>query len=224
MFEHSTHLKDMDDHSHSAPTAPTSLPVGNLISNFEIQAKNCKAFNPVHSVGSIVGTEVHPETDESVWSDSSRGSCIFAEDEELEWAEHDTKWSWVGTELLFLAYFTIFLIIFIKVEAGACYFDTSNLPNWFGETGLSNTSEFLEQPWRVQILQNLQSRLPLQKVFNYEQAVDTTSWVHKGEARVDLSDLEGYVDCMLQLEWVQNTGTLTIINPDGATTMVSRSN
>lgn len=84
-------------------------------------------------------------------------------------------------------------------------------------------SEYLEQPWRMQILQDLKARLPLQDVFvKYEQAVDTTSWVHTGEARVNLGAASGYVDCVLQLEWVQTSGTLTIMNPEGATTMVNK--
>lgn len=81
----------------------------------------------------------------------------------------------------------------------------------------------LEQPWRMQILRDLKARLPLQDVFvDYEQAVETTSWIHTGEARVKLRNSSGYVDCILQLEWVQTSGTLTILNPEGATTMVSR--
>lgn len=88
-------FSEWDDHAHSAPTAPTSLPVGDLGGKFEIQPKNVKAWSPVHSVGSVVGTEVHPEADESIWSDSSRESCIFAEDEELGWAEYEAPWSWV---------------------------------------------------------------------------------------------------------------------------------
>lgn len=101
MIEHSTHLSELEDQSHSAPTVPTSLPVGDLGVKFEIQPKSSKAWSPVYSVGSIVGTEVHPETDESIWSESSKGSCIFAENEELEWAEcNETPWSWVRVKNL----------------------------------------------------------------------------------------------------------------------------
>lgn len=65
--------------------------------------------------------------------------------------------------------------------------------------------------------------MPAQDAYtHYEPAVDTTSWVHTGEARVSLES-SGFVDCILQLEWVQSTGTLTILNPDGASTMVSSS-
>ncbi|XP_018569624.2 tectonin beta-propeller repeat-containing protein isoform X2 [Anoplophora glabripennis] len=197
MIEQSV-ITEWEDHSHSAPTAPTSLPV-DLSTKIEVQPKNPKAWSPVHSVGSIVGTECHPETDESVWSESSRDSCIFAEDEELGWAEYEAPWSWV--------------------EAGACTVDPNQSPNWFGETGCGTTNEELEQPWRIRILEELKARLPAQDAYtNYEQAVDTTSWVHTGEARVSLGS-SAFVDCILQLEWVQTTGTLTILNPDGATTM-----
>ncbi|KAJ8966147.1 hypothetical protein NQ314_003710 [Rhamnusium bicolor] len=198
MIEQSA-ISEWEDHPHSAPTVPTSLPI-DLNTKIEVQPKNPKAWSPVHSVGSIVGTEVHPETDESVWSESSRDSCIFAEDEELGWAEYEAPWSWV--------------------EAGACTVDPSQLPNWFAESGCGTANEELEQPWRIKILEELRSRLPAQEAYtNYEQAVDTTSWIHSGEARVCLGST-GYVDCILQLEWVQTAGALTILNPDGATTMV----
>lgn len=129
----------------------------------------------------------------------------------------------LGTYLLKILHFLLDLFLIVKVEAGACFLDTTQLPHWFSECGNSNMSEYLEQPWRMQILQDLKARLPLQDVFvNYEQAVDTTSWIHTGEARVNLATSSGYLDCLLQLEWVQTTGTLTIINPDGATTMVSK--
>ncbi|XP_074030994.1 tectonin beta-propeller repeat-containing peroxin 23 [Leptinotarsa decemlineata] len=194
-------IKEWQDHAHSAPSAPASLPVGDLGTKYEIQPKNPKAWSPVHSVGSIVGMEVHPETDESVWSESSRDSCIFADDEELGWAEYEAPWS--------------------CVESGACTIDITQLPNWFGESGCANTSEELDQPWREKILEDLKSRLQSTDSFSkYEPAVDTTSWTHSGEARVKMGS-SGFVDCILQIEWVQNTGALTILNPDGASAMYS---
>ncbi|CAH1130207.1 unnamed protein product [Ceutorhynchus assimilis] len=198
MIEQSN-LSEFDEQSRSAPLAPTSLPVGDC--KYEIQPKNPKAWSPVHSVGSIVGTEVHPETDESVWSESSRDSCIFAEDEEMGWAEYDAPWSWV--------------------EAGTCLLEPSQLPNWFSDSNCGAMQEEFEQPWRNRILEDLKGRLPNQDKFTlYEPAIDTTSWIHKGEARVNLGT-STFVDCILQLEWIQTTGTLTILNPDGATTMHS---
>lgn len=98
-------ITEWDTHAHSAPTAPASLPVGDLgNTKYEIQPKNPKAWSPVHSVGSIVGMEVHPETDESVWSESSRDSCIFADDEELGWADYEAPWSCVSICILIIYY------------------------------------------------------------------------------------------------------------------------
>lgn len=193
----SSGIVDWDEQSHSAPTAPTSLPVGDLSSKYETQPKNPKVWSPVRSVGSVLGTEVHPEADESIWS--SRDSCVFADDEELGWAECEAAWSWV--------------------EAGACTIDVTQLPNWFADS-ISSMSYELDQPWRLRILQELKSRLPSEEQFkNYEIAVDTTSWSHSGEARVSLGS-DSFVDCILQLEWIHTCGTLTILNADGATTMV----
>ncbi|XP_022901913.1 tectonin beta-propeller repeat-containing protein isoform X3 [Onthophagus taurus] len=190
-----TTLGDITDQSHSAPT---SLPVGDMSNKFETQLKNPRAWSPVRSVGSIVGTEVHPESDESLFSDKA-DSCIFAEDEELGWAEYEAPWSFVA--------------------AGACTLDLNQLPNWFAEQGNAQHAE-LEQPWRLKILEDLRLRLdPDDQRFNdYPLAVDTSSWVHTGEARVNLNG-NTFVDCVVQLEWVHTSGTLTILNSDGATTM-----
>lgn len=190
-------LGDFEEQSHSAPTAPTSLPVDSG-KHFEAQLKNPKAWSPVRSVGSVVGTEVI--SDESIYQSDRQEACIFAEDEELGWAEYKAPWSWV--------------------EAGACTVDVLQLPNWFAEPGGIQQSE-LEQPWRVKILQTLKERLPNETAFDtYPKAIDTSSWVHTGEARINLNGT-AYIDCILQLEWLHTTGSLTILNPDGATTMVT---
>lgn len=54
---------------------------------------------------------------------------------------------------------------------------------------------------------------------HYEQAIDTTSWKHCGEARVSLGN-GPFIDCIIQLEWVQTTGTLTVLNVDGGATAI----
>lgn len=186
--------RDLEEQSHSAPTAPTSLPVDSG-RHFEAQLKNPKAWSPVRSVGSVVGTEVL--SDETIYQ-ADRDSCIFADDEELGWAEYEAPWGWV--------------------EAGACTVEPAQLPNWFAEVGGVQEAE-LEQPWRVRILETLRCRLP-GGFDKYAKAVDTSSWVHKGECRVNLVG-SAYVDCILELEWAHTTGSLTVLNPDGATTMVS---
>lgn len=167
--------------------------------HFEAQLKNPKAWSPVRSVGSIVGTEVHPESDESVWQSERADSCIFGEDEELGWAEYEAPWAWV--------------------EGGACTVDPVQLPNWFADSLNSNQVEF-EQPWRLKILEDLKNRLPKDAFNDYQIAVDTNSWIHSGEARVNLNGV-AFVDCVLQLEWMHTTGTLTILNPDGVSNMVN---
>ncbi|XP_044750245.1 tectonin beta-propeller repeat-containing protein [Coccinella septempunctata] len=197
MYESSA-LCDFNEQSHSAPTVPTSLPVGDLSTKFESQPKNPKAWSPVHSVGSVVGVEARADADESVWS--SKDSCIFADDEELGWAEYEAPWSWV--------------------EAGACTIENGQTPNWF-TIGNGSSIEELDQPWRKQILDSLKERIPnAEKYDSYEMAVDTSSWVQTGEARVSMKK-RPFLDCSLQLEWLQNNGTLTILNPDGASTMTS---
>ncbi|KAF5287072.1 hypothetical protein FQA39_LY16057 [Lamprigera yunnana] len=195
-------IAEWEEQSHSAPTVPTSLPIGEVTGkHFETQLKNPKAWSPVRSVGSVVGTEAHPETDDSVWQadDSSHSSIFYAEDEELYWAESETSWAWV--------------------EAGACLLDPSQLPNWFIEVGNLHQPE-LDQPWRMTILEDLKIRVRSIELYsNYHSAVDTTSWTQSGEARVCLNMPVVFVECVLQLEWVHTNGVVTILNPDGATTM-----
>ena len=176
-----------------------SLPVGDLgCKEFETQLKNPRAWSPVRSVGSIVGTEVHPESDESLWSER-QDSCIFAEDEELGWAEYEAPWS--------------------SVESGACTIDINQVPNWFAEQVNAAKIE-LDQLWRLKILDDLKARLSNEERYShFPPAIDTSSWVHNGEARVNLKGT-AFLDCILQLEWICTSGTLTILNPEGASTMV----
>lgn len=105
------------------------------------------------------------------------------------------------------------------VEAGACTVDPSQPPNWFADSGLRAGQGPIEESWRLKILEELKARGSTDKYKGYEMAVETTSWVHSGEARVSWGS-GPFVDCILQLEWVQTTGTLTVLNPDGASTMV----
>lgn len=75
---------------------------------------NPAAWSPVHSVGSTVGVEAHPETDGSVFDPDLTGdSGVYGEDEStgiIYWAECDVLW--------------------YKVEAGACFVDPINPPKW----------------------------------------------------------------------------------------------
>ncbi|VEN49848.1 unnamed protein product [Callosobruchus maculatus] len=205
------------EHSHSAPTAAAaSLPAGDLGARYETQPRHPRAWSPVHSAGSVVATEARPDTDGSVWSVGESSSCIFAEDEELGWAEFEASWSWI--------------------EAGACTVDPSPpLPNWFGDSSGCGSSSSLDvdAPWRQSILRELRRRTPPDDQFaHYERPGEAAaSWVHKGEARVQRGgDAGSWIDCLLELEWVQEgslgntgsimcTGSLTILNADGASTL-----
>lgn len=138
-YEPSSLPGNLEEQSHSAPT-PTSLRLRSDHNNsqnsvtsinetdetkaepevitgkhFETTLKNPKAWSPVRSVGSVVGTEAHPETDDSVWdAEITRDSGVYGEDDDaatLYWAEFDAMWSWV--------------------EAGACTVDPAQLPNWY---------------------------------------------------------------------------------------------
>lgn len=79
---------------------------------------NPAAWSPVHSVGSIVGVEAHPETDDSIFDPDLTGdSGVYGEDESMAamyWAECDISWS--------------------KIEAGACFVDLASPPKWYGKT------------------------------------------------------------------------------------------
>lgn len=57
-----------------------------------------------------------------------------------------------------------------------------------------------------------------------------SSWVKNGEAKRKLKGSAIYEDCIVELEWISSdsdtldSGTLTILNPDGVTTLVSYRN
>lgn len=82
----------------------------------------------------------------------------------------------------------------------------------------------LTQAWRLQILDDLKGRLQNSEsdFATYEKAIETKSWVRTGEARCSGGPGGAIEDCILSLECHSgsNGGTLTILNPDGATTKV----
>ncbi|XP_046426690.1 tectonin beta-propeller repeat-containing protein isoform X1 [Neodiprion fabricii] len=172
---------------------------------------NPAAWSPVHSVGSMVGVEAHPETDGSVFDPDLTGdSGVYGEDENtaaMYWAEYDVLWC--------------------KIEAGACFIDQANPPKWMVESNGTTCGE-LTEPWREHILCNLKKRLKDLDVniLSYEKAIEMSSCVKNGDARCQLKGSKAYQDCVLELEWISNTsgyvdsGTLTILNTDGATTML----
>ncbi|XP_058805378.1 tectonin beta-propeller repeat-containing protein isoform X2 [Phymastichus coffea] len=172
---------------------------------------NPGSWSPVHSVGSVVGAEVNPETDGSIFDpDLTSESGVFGEDESaaiIYWTECEMQWS--------------------KVEAGACLVDLNNPPKWIAESNGSSQGEVAET-WRIQILDELRKRLKDIDfdISLYERAVEKSSWVKNGEAKCKLKGSLTYDDCVVELEWISSdsetfgSGTLTILNPDGVTTLV----
>ncbi|XP_034938051.1 tectonin beta-propeller repeat-containing protein [Chelonus insularis] len=172
---------------------------------------NPAAWSPVHSVGSMVGVEAHPETDGSIFDPDWTGdSGVYGEDESIAaiyWAECDVLWC--------------------KVEAGACFVDPSNPPKWLADN-YSLTQGEIAESWRMHILEELKNRM---KNFNFdssvwEQAVERSSWVKNGDAKCKLKGSNNYEDCVIELEWISSdsgsldSGTLTVLNADGATTIM----
>ncbi|KAK0160372.1 hypothetical protein PV328_007788 [Microctonus aethiopoides] len=172
---------------------------------------NPAAWSPVHSVGSMVGVEAHPETDNSIFDPDLTGdSGVCGEDESsatMYWAESNVLWS--------------------KVEAGACIIDPANPPKWT-VCGHSMNYEEISEPWRIHILETLRSRMNNLNfdTSKWEKAIDRSSWIKHGDARYKLKGSNIYEDCAVELEWISSdsstldSGTLTVLNIDGITALM----
>lgn len=204
--DHRHKLNMLDEQT--ASSAPNTEVYEVCGKHFDKPLKNPRSWSPVRSVGSAVGSEAHP--DSAVFdADSTRDSGVFGEDDDhggsQYWAECDVIWT--------------------CCSAGAVLIDTNQLPNWFSDNIASTSQVELNQPWRVKILDDLKKRLANQDVDfeNYEKAVELSSWVKSGEARA-AKQFGAYEECLIELEWVTScgsgldSGTLTILNPDGVTT------
>ncbi|KAF7988805.1 hypothetical protein HCN44_007115 [Aphidius gifuensis] len=193
---------------------------------------NPAAWSPVHSVGSMVGVEAHPETDDSIFDpDLSGNSGIYGDDEHtngIYWTDNDVLWC--------------------NIEAGACIIDTINLPKWLNDNNNNNNNNNnsnnntttmitnnnnninneINELWRLTILNKLKKRLSNinYDTNNYVNAIEHSSWIKNGDARYKLKcTTNNYDDCIIELEWISSnsdkydTGTLTILNSNGATTI-----
>ncbi|XP_066589836.1 tectonin beta-propeller repeat-containing protein [Prorops nasuta] len=171
---------------------------------------NPAAWSPVHSVGSMVGVEAHPETDGSIFDpDLSGESGVYGEDDSaaiMYWAECDVMWN--------------------KVEAGACLIDPLCLPKWVTD-GNSVAQDEIYEPWRIAILESLRNRMHKlsSDLSKYENAVERSSWVKTADAKCKLRSINTFDDCIIELEWISSecgsldAGTFTVLNSDGATTI-----
>ncbi|XP_011065676.1 PREDICTED: tectonin beta-propeller repeat-containing protein [Acromyrmex echinatior] len=173
---------------------------------------NPAAWSPVHSVGSMVGVEAHPETDGSVFDPDLTGdSGVYGEDESagiIYWAECDVSW--------------------YKVEAGACFVDPTNPPKWIADSNGATQGEIGEL-WRINILDELKARLKkisFDSLIVYEKVVEKSSWVKNGDGKCKIKNGSLYEDCKIELEWISSdiglldSGTLIILNSDGVTSII----
>lgn len=195
----------------SAPAAEIAEITGK---HYETQLKNPRAWSPVRSVGSIVGTEAHPESDSTVFdADSVRDSGVFGEDEDHTgsqyWTECDVMWTCCA--------------------AGAAIIDPTNVPNWFTDSLCVDNKEELSHEWRLDIIKKLKARSDSFKsidIAKYEKAIEMSSWVKSGEAKLQKPG-GNFEECLIELEWVSSaaqadsdSGTLTVLTPDGVTTKI----
>ncbi|KMQ88829.1 tectonin beta-propeller repeat-containing [Lasius niger] len=151
----------------------------------ELDKINPAAWSPVHSVGSMVGVEAHPETDGSVFDPDLTGdSGVYGEDESagiIYWTECDVLW--------------------YKVEAGACFVDPTNPPKWIADGNGTIQGETGEL-WRICILDELKARLKKMSFDSsmvYEKAVEKLSWVKSGDAKCKIKNGSLYEDLSCQM-------------------------
>lgn len=195
-IEHTLPIKPPIDQ----PQPKTNISVENIDligKSYETTLKNPRAWSPVRSVGSVVGMEAHPECDSSAFDLDSN---LFYDDDmsQAAWRTCDTTWRFV--------------------EAGACTIDPLQIPNWFADSNSIHHSD-VQSKWRLELLENLKTR----SNFNVDVAVygvttEDKEWPHTCEARL-VSTNNIFEDCVLAIHWYprENTGTMTVSNPDGAT-------
>lgn len=216
---HSLELLQQQHLQQAASSAPAAEIFEHSTRHFETPLKNPRAWSPVRSVGSMVGTEAHPESDAAVFdADASRDSGVFGGDDDDQtgsqyWAECDVIWT--------------------GCSAGAVTVDPTLLPQWFSDANTAGAPE-LTQPWRLHILQALKSRVSPERIEGlerYEAAIEKSSWVKSGEVKA-AKPFESFEEAIVELEWVssststhlngaattQDSGTLTVLAPDGVTT------
>lgn len=201
-------VRMMENTASSAPTEHVSEISGK---HYERSSKHPRAWSPVRSVGSMVGTEAHPESDSTVFeTDSNRGSFISEEDDQYGtqyWSESETTWT--------------------NCTAGAVLVESNQLPHWFKDSiTLSESSMDLNKEWRIKMIEMLKKRLNGFDSSNYEKAIEMSSWVKSAEAKFAKND--SYEDCLIELEWLTTSattgsGTLTILNLDGVSTKMQLS-
>lgn len=173
--------------AYSAPAADIQEIHGR---HFETQLKHPGAWSPVRSAGSVVGTEAHAESDSAIFEaeNSFRNSGCFGDDDDLLGSQY-----WAACD-----------VIWTGCSAGALSIDPKNLPNWFNNLVSEDTQTDLTSVWRIETINSFKKRdnsfkhLDLGK---YEKAIEMSSWVKNGEARV-LKPGGNWEECLIEIEWV----------------------
>ncbi|KAI5702466.1 hypothetical protein M8J75_000446 [Diaphorina citri] len=199
-----------EDTAKSAPTRlitdrtmPDVSPLtkSNAASTDCVIVKNSRLGCPVRSVGSLLGMEVNPDTDDS-------GLDVDTERDAFQEKQND-------------ALACVFQVKWSCVEAGAVHVSPSNLPRWF----LNEHSFSIEEneTWRTHILAKLQERHVNTQAFHYENAVETISWVKSIQSKVCLpGDSSKLEDAIVELEChgvesdVLESAEIRILAPDGS--------
>ncbi|XP_041977667.1 tectonin beta-propeller repeat-containing protein [Aricia agestis] len=205
------HLRNSWEESHSAPIENT-LPlkpskevkpkktmnvetIDLTGKSYETTLKNPRAWSPVRSVGSVVGMEAQPDSDSSVF-DVDSGMFFDEEVSQAAWGSCDTTWAFVN--------------------AGACAIDCLQVPHWFSDSHSAYNSD-MSAKWRLEILESLKHRYNQELDTNmYQLAIEEKGWTRSCEARM-VNESNTSEDCILSLYWhaSENTGTLSVFQPDG---------
>lgn len=194
-IEHTMHIKPQKELLHKTNEALDNIDLTGK--SYETTLKNPRAWSPVRSVGSVVGMEARPDSDSSVF-DVDSGMYFDEEVSQTAWGTCDAAWSFV--------------------DAGACNIDIVQVPHWFTDSHNATNSDLIAK-WRIDILESLKNRNNNKQtdLSEYDVAIEEKGWMRSSEARLISTNNSGE-DCILSLYWhsLENTGTLSVFNPDGA--------
>ncbi|KAL1459638.1 hypothetical protein WDU94_011602 [Cyamophila willieti] len=163
-----------------------------------VTVNKSRLWCPLQSVGSLLGMEVNPDTDDSGLDvDTERDAFLEKQNESLACVQN-TKWS--------------------CVEAGAVLVSPNNVPRWFCNASVSIDEK---ETWRQHILDNLEERRmrELRVGANYETAIEITSWVRAMTSKVSLEGGK-MEDVQVEIEWngveadVLESATVRILSLD----------
>lgn len=98
-------------------------------------------------------------------------------------------------------------------------------PKRFKDTIATESVDELTKAWRLKLIEKLKNRLAhfdFGSAERYEKAIEMSSWIKSGDARVAINGNEAFEECFIELEWLASPtsaglGTLTMLNTDNVT-------